>query len=191
MSLKDWTKQSGAFVIKELSADDAVLKHLTTGTKYLECTSAGKIAIPSKQAYGTWEFDLFCDVASYSVISFVSNSNNISYNTSEAYYQFIIGPTADIGIRKANTAFLMLTELNYISLKTWHRVKIIRENNGRFTIYIKGGSFGNTWTLVSTTGGSGTNPVTDNTYTTSNYFVAVLNPGDKIANIKFYDGVRQ
>lgn len=45
MSLRDWTKQSGAFRIGELSADDSVLKHLTIGTKYLECTSNGTIKI--------------------------------------------------------------------------------------------------------------------------------------------------
>lgn len=45
MSLRDWTKQSGAFKIGELSADDSVLKHLTIGTKYLECTSNGTIII--------------------------------------------------------------------------------------------------------------------------------------------------
>ena len=55
-----------------------------------------------------------------------------------------------------------------------------------FAVFIIGGAYGNTetgWTLVDTTGGSGSNPVVDSTYTTSNYFVADLDAGDRIGNI--------
>lgn len=40
-------------------------------------------------------------------------------------------------------------------------------------------------------GDSGTNPVTDNTYTTSEYFVLDIDAGDRIANIKLTDGIKQ
>lgn len=60
-----------------------------------------------------------------------------------------------------------------------------------FAVFIKGGSFGDDWTLVDTTGGSGTNPVTDSTYTTSNYFVADLDQNDRLANLKIMNGVKQ
>ena len=57
-------------------------------------------------------------------------------------------------------------------------------------MYIKGGTFGwDDWTTVSTAGGSGTNPVTDNTYTTSNYLVADIDDTDTISNLKI-DGKR-
>ena len=39
--------------------------------------------------------------------------------------------------------------------------------------------------------GSGTNPVLDANYTTSNYFVLDLGATDKIANIRILDGVKQ
>ena len=60
-----------------------------------------------------------------------------------------------------------------------------------FAVFIKGGSFGDDWTLVDTTGGSGSNPVTDATYTTSEYLVADLDAGDRIANLKITNGVKQ
>ena len=60
-----------------------------------------------------------------------------------------------------------------------------------FAVFIKGGDFGDDWTIIDTTGGSGTNPVKDSTYKTSNYFVADLDAGDRLANLKIYDGVEQ
>ena len=45
-------------------------------------------------------------------------------------------------------------------------------------------------TLVDTTGGSGDNPVNDNTYTTSNFLVADLDASDRITNIKITNQVR-
>ena len=62
---------------------------------------------------------------------------------------------------------------------------------GTFAVFIKGGSFGGIYTLVDTTGGSGSNPVTDNTYKTSNFFVGDLDSGDKITNIKIKNEVKQ
>ena len=47
------------------------------------------------------------------------------------------------------------------------------------------------WELVDTTGGSGSNPVTDDTYKTSQYFVADLDANDKLGEIKLIDGVNQ
>lgn len=59
-----------------------------------------------------------------------------------------------------------------------------------FAVYIKGGDFGtDEWTLVDTTGGTGTNPVTDDTYQKSAHFVADLDSGDCITNLKIKDGV--
>jgi len=57
-----------------------------------------------------------------------------------------------------------------------------------FAVFIKGGTFGNRWTLVNTTGGSGSNPITNSLYTTSNYFVFNAGVGDRITNLKIFDG---
>ena len=60
-----------------------------------------------------------------------------------------------------------------------------------FAVFIKGGDFGNEYTLVDTTGGSGTNPVVDATYTTSEYLVLDLDAADTFGNLKITDGVKQ
>jgi len=83
------------------------------------------------------------------------------------------------------------TPVSYISNSTWYGTDIERTLAGQFTVDIKGGSFGNTWTLVNVTGGSGTNPVTDNTYTTSEYYVLDLNVGDKVIPMYIYEGIEQ
>jgi hypothetical protein len=52
-------------------------------------------------------------------------------------------------------------------------------------MYIRGGSFGNEFVLVS----ASTNPITDTTYTTSNYTVLTMKSGDRIGEIKQYNEV--
>jgi hypothetical protein len=63
------------FVVEELDP----LPTITDGTKYLECTSNGTIAIPSKQAYGTWEFDLTKQQEQI-ILMFISDRQNGTYN---------------------------------------------------------------------------------------------------------------
>ena len=71
-----WVKQSGSFKVGEIITPDSVLETIKKGTKYLECVTAGLIAIPSKQAYGTWEFDLF-HYTGNKEIYFISDKSNI------------------------------------------------------------------------------------------------------------------
>lgn len=191
MSLRDWTKQSGAFKISELSADDSVLKHLTIGTKYLECTGLGHIATQSKQAYGTWEFDFNKSAGSTNIIEFISDKTNTTGDSGYAIYTSGDNEISLIKRTAGSSSTLMASADEYISPSTWYRLKIERKMSGEFSIYIKGGSFGNDWTLVSATGGSGTNPITNNDIITSEYFMGYVSVGASIANIHIYDGVRQ
>jgi len=55
---------------------------------------------------------------------------------------------------------------------------------GTFASFIKGGSFGNSWTLINTTGGAGTNPVLNNDQTSSAYFTLQMANGDRISGLK-------
>jgi len=161
------------------------------GTKYLECTTAGTLALPSNQAYGTWEFDWYKGA-----------------DTNQPYFSFINSKIIDMyyGLGNSfhvqnNEAFrlikttgsnmeLFVTPTSYIQNFTWYRVKITRTQSGVFTVYIKGGTFGNNWVLVSTGfGGLGTNPVTDNAYSTSNFFVLDLDTGDRFTNLLMKPGI--
>ena len=169
------------------------------GTKYLECVTAGVLAIPSKQAYGTWEFYLYK----------AGDSNNIDIlfahskiGTSES------GGTGWVFRFTSGEAFKLLrvqvggdyapfnTVDSYAFLNTWYRIKITKTLSGIHTMLAKGGSLTPTagydgWTLVSTTGGTGTNPYTDTLYAISEYLVLDIDAGDRIANIKMLDGIKQ
>ncbi|MFH2142524.1 MAG: LamG-like jellyroll fold domain-containing protein, partial [Bacteroidota bacterium] len=324
---REWAKGTGTYKIGELTAQDAVLKDLDVGAKYLECVTAGTIATQSTQVYGEWEFDVNSAIAPF--VNFISD-NKIAYNGFNGYTIYFYAD-GKIDLTKSNTGSgnnLFRTAVGYHSKNTWYRLKVARlqsegvfkdiptlqvsdmENdisptdyttftsngrygfsvtsdgsaimiagtadeiavtdtkkyliefdavlnsgtapqakfakflggtgqsntitviNGRnshiltatgtdtdvlqffnvstttdyevsgltirriydkdtFAVFIKGGAFGNTWTLVSTAGGSGTNPVTDATYTTSNYIVVDADAGDRVGNIKILNGVRQ
>jgi len=79
---------------------------------------------------------------------------------------------------------------SYVQAGIWYTTKITRTYAGVFTIYTKGGSFGNTYRLISASGGSGSNPCTDIAYTVSQYFVFYPGAANQcFANLKIYDGI--
>lgn len=160
---------------------------LDVGTKYLECTSAGTIALPSTQAYGTWEFDLFKGAdGNQTDVLFIQTA----FEGANESYGLRVNMSEALNIIEGSTG-VITTDNSYISINTWYSCKITRTKEGEFTYYIKGGSFGSdNWTLVNPKTGD-TNPATDNTHTESKYIVLDLDDGDKIANIKIYNDVRQ
>jgi len=182
---------TGEYEVKELASQDSILKDLDVGTKYLECTSNGTNAFHSDVAYGIWEFSVYTG-GNYAVTYLTCNSPTID---SEDGYKLTLYKTdgwislikEDDGV---NNVFFE-TDNNYIEANTWYGIKITRTTDGEFTVYIKGGNFGDTYQLVDVTGGSGTNPTTDNTYTTSKYVVTDLDDGDAITNIKIKNGVKR
>jgi len=174
------------------------LETMTNGTKYLECVTAGMVAIPSSTAYGTWEFDVYKSTnATVCNICFIGQ-DKANYPTQYGGYRYIFEGLEDIYLDKINgvtASTLLKSAVSYITYGTWYRGKVTRSTAGVFTVLIKGGAFTPTagydgWTLVSVSGGTGTNPVTDNTYTTSNYFTVDLDAGDRIANIIIKDGIK-
>jgi len=150
-------------------------------TKYLENTVAGTLALPSNQAYGTWEFDWYKGTAGNEL-----GVSILHYNTSyvwNAYYGFIVRNNSSVQMLKIG-GILNNTILSYIQNFTWYRVKITRTQVGLFNMYIKGGAFGNNWTATSLAG-----VLTDNTYTTSNFFVIDLDAGDRFTNLVMTPGI--
>jgi len=180
---RDWTRVSGTHTIQQTTTDEGIVKK---GTKYLRTDVAGIVAFPSNQAYGRWSFDLYKGGESNLLsVNFISDIRDRTYN--DAKYAFIVWSNETLRISKDDNG-LFITVNSYISNNTWYHIDIERTNAGVFSVYITGGAF-TTKTLVSTSGGSGTNPVTDNTYTTSKYFVLDLDAGDRITNIKMYKGI--
>jgi len=173
-----WTVSSGAY-----SVVDSV--PLSGGTKSLKCTTAGIISIPCNQAYGQWEFDI--NINGNVAIAFITDFTNTTSSNSDYFFQ-VGAANKNIKLTKVGVADIMASSTNYITVATWYRIKITRNTNGQFHIYIKGGAFGSDYVLVSVTGGSGTNPVTDNAYTTSNYLFLSFGVNDMISNIVCQQG---
>ena len=157
------------------------------GAKYLECTSSGTLAIPSKQAYGEWEFDLYKKGSPQ--IFFIQDS--ITSGSAQGY-NILLNTNEGIQLQRKGVANDFVTANDYIVDNTWYRIKVTRTLNGEFYVYIRGGGFGdNDWTLIDVSGGTGTNPIIQNTYITSKYFVVDLDIGDCIANLTMRNIVKQ
>ena len=181
---------TGSFEIKE-QADSSAYPLLDKGDKYLECTSAGAVAVPNHIAFGTWEFDFYKGLdAGLMMFAFICDDAKANVASVAEKYQFDILSTELLRINEAGSSNIWTTVASYISLNTWYRIRITRTKDGQFTTYIKGGDFGiDDWTTVVPNAGS--NPFTDLTYTKSEYFVFDCDPGDRIANLKITDQVKQ
>ena len=180
-------------MIGELSENDSVLKHLTIGTKYLECVTNGNITIPATQAFGTWEFDIFRPSGNIEIELSGDVLNKYTDNVGTGYWFLFYSNSKTYFPKKVAGAptQLMITASNYMVINTWYSIRITRDIKGIFTLWVKGGAFGDTWTLISATDG-GTNPTAaDLTLTKSNGMSLSLSAGCCVANLKFYDGVRQ
>jgi len=187
---REWKKGTGTYAIAEMATQDAVLKELDAGTKYLQCSVAGTIAIPSKSAYGEWEFAWYKGAEDNSFVAyFIADNTNA---TPDPSYRLDILNTESVRLLERSGGFVVLfaTAAAYIANLTWYKIKIMRTLDGEFTVYIKGGAFGDTYTLTATNP-PGNNPVTDNTNKTSEYFILELDSGDRIALINIKEGVEQ
>jgi len=166
---------------------------LDKGTKYLECTASGTVAIPSNVAYGEWEFDVYKrDDASQDYVRFISTKPLVTNVQDVGYIRFISNNEAP-WLRRSNggSAVALFTTANgTVSNGVWYRYKVTRTLDGEFYAYIKGGSFGtDDWTLLTASAGS--NPATNNIYQESKYFSLDIVTGDRIANIEIRNLVRQ
>lgn len=169
----DWTVGTGTYEVVEASVNGVT-------QNVLNCSSAGTIYLPSDQAYGTWEFDVLKG----------GDANNLTmWFTSESFpidnwYRIQFDFTELVKLSR-DGGTLFTTATSYFNINQWLSVIVTRTTAGVFTVYLDD-------VLVSTVGGSGTNPTSaDNTYTTSNYLVLDLDANDRVANFKFSKGVIQ
>ena len=166
-----WTLGTGVYENSSASGQDNIF-----------CTTAGTMYIPSTQAYGTWEFELYKSGSSNNIIIWymadnpvVSNGYRFLFDASERVKVF--SQISGAGVTK------FATIAGYFSNGTWYSVRITRTALGVTNTYIKNGAFGNIWILVA----SAQNPFTENTVTTSTYFVVDNDYGDRISNVRFKD----
>ncbi len=171
------------------------LETITDFTKYLQNNTSGIIKINSDQAYGTWEFDVKVNYGNRSYYHFISTDPSIYL--SEGYF-VVLNYYGDgqLGLAKSSNAGVLFghlyrTSIGYLSNNFIYRIKVIRTKGNIFSLYIKGGLFGDEYSLVSVVGEQGSNPRFDNTYTKSNYFILSLSDGDFLANLKITPEIDQ
>jgi hypothetical protein len=180
----DWRINSGSFKISRDTVDGKP-------SKVIECDSAGEVGMPLiDNMPGTIEFDFYHNTAHGGLQLCEKNGDYTVAGNTGYFFRFSV--TEKLILYRLDgggtTSTLMITDTNYIDEATWYKARITTRYDGQFSWYIKGGSFTD-WTLVDTTGGSGTNPVTDATYTSFKWIVLDLAAGDKVTNIKRYYGV--
>ena len=176
---KGWTVSSGSF-----SVNDSVLNPLSLNKYSLVCNKTGVISIPSKQAYGIWEFDYYKGNSGNRIeVDFIADSIGNYLNQNGYYFtDNSAGLIALVETSKGKKTDIMGTENNFTADHgVWYRIKIKRDINGLFTLYIKGGNFGLNYVLLSVV--SGTNPALNNAYKLSNCFVLDVDSGDRISNV--------
>jgi hypothetical protein len=181
LSPRFWQKGTGTYTVQEN----------TDGSKFNQCDVAGTIVIQSDTAYGKWEFDVYKGVGNSSFINFIAQ--DINPITSMNGY-VLRNPANRIALTKYTNGValdLFYTTISYIQDNIWYCFRIERTEDGEFTVYIRSDEDSNfsDWTLVDPTGGSGTNPVVDNTYTTSKYFVKDLDAGDRFTDLVIINGI--
>jgi len=173
-----WSNQgrTGSWAINELSM----------GEKYMSILSSGVIGLPSKQAYGTWEFDVKPYASSGGVqIHFIAQS--VITRNSGDNYNITFASDNVIRVGRKTIWQLINSTTGYIDGESYS-MKITRNYSNSFNVYIKGGEYGNDYVLLSADTGS--NPFSDSTYTTSNYFnVEMYNTSSQIKNIVLKKGI--
>jgi len=174
-----WERSSGTWKISPDTIDGTnvkVLENVAAGIAYAEVSQL--LLDSTEAAYGTWEFWVNKAADSATSINFIAS--NLTPGAS-GNYGLVLDTDESIDLIERGVATLFTTAASYISISTWYGFKITRSGLGVFTVYIKGGAFGNDWTIIDVSGGSGTNPITDTTTITSIYVVFDLDAGDKIA----------
>jgi len=170
------------------SIDNVIVREIiSSGGKQITNIASGNSFLPMLQAYGTWEWDFYkgADGNTWRY-KFISN-NALALSSNFNGYAIEISATEELALRKRTAGALsdlFRTTTGYITNGQWYRIKITRTAAGVFTVFISVDK-GNTWTTVDPSGGSGTNPITDTTHTTSAYNVLEIDTDDAIRNFKF------
>ena len=155
--------------------------------KVIECTVAGTFyakvdelnMTSSEAAYGTWEWWMYKDIKANDIsINFIDNNTTLA---DAGGYALRWRTNDDLRLTEMGVTEQFQTANDYCASGNWYGFKITRSPQGEFFAQIKGGAFGPDYGPILLVGGSGANPVTDNTRVVSNYLLVQLYAGDKLA----------
>ena len=185
---REWIAGTGTYKISQVNQSDtlpAFPDGIKLYDKYLECTVAGTIATLSGQAYGTWEWDMLKGAdGNATAILFIKD--DIGNGGSGNGYDFLFDNTEAIRFREISSGTptnLFTTSASYININQVYHCKVTRTKSGIFNIWLDG--------VLIVAGGSGSNPVTDTTHTTSVFTVLDNDAGDRVANFTYKDEIQQ
>ena len=182
-----WRRATGDYIRQLLSIDDTVLTEFVSGTPIMKLTQSGTVEYQNISAYGEWSFYFKKTSAHYSniFINLVDNSGQ--------KYVIMLSATNVLSLR-IDTTNLFSTATDVFDDDIWYQIYITRNSTlneyvtgaiGTFAVYIRGGTFGNSYTLVPTTG---SNPILNNTYTISTKYIIEAYYDDEFSGINIPNG---
>jgi hypothetical protein len=163
-----------------------ISEHADTGERYFDCIASGIIWRDNVEAYGSWEFEVYKSAD--------ANQMNMAFCTADATAPLTNDNRIQINNNEAvrlitNNTVRAATANGYVEIGVRYTIRVTRSAANEFTMYIRGGHFGDNFVLVDVTGGSGTNPIVDAVVTTSQYWAADIDTGDRIYFDRQYAGV--
>ena len=183
LSNTGWRIYSGTWQVKNQGDADETKKQIV-------CVGSGIIYRYAPFAYGTWKWDMYKGgaVTQPEFMPFATNFNGRG-DASCNGYTALLGSSENVrlaSITASSVALIISSAASYIPETGWFSVMLKRYAGGlgKWYMYIKGGTF-TTWTLVSVAGGSGTNPVNDNTFTSGMWMSFDIDSLDIIKNMSF------
>jgi hypothetical protein len=126
-------------------------------------------------AKGTWHFGFRSQGDPSTRRIYLMSDNPSGAPAVGGYAITIFGTSLGIALQKfvPGASSVWTTAGAYISHDVYYEFWVSRDDNGLWTTWIRGGAFA-VWTLVSTAGGSGSNPDTEATINVSTYRVGDL-----------------
>ena len=173
----NWQVNTGTWQVATDTIDGVKCKVLKcTTNNSLMYMNAGAVDIDNAEnIYGTWEFYLYKGNGANAIHVSIKDEINLPGAGTANGYIFRMGASERFRLRKetaGTVSDLMTTDASFFNIDQWYKFKITRSNRGVFTVYIDN-------TLLAVTGG--TNPVTDNTFTTAPYILIDMDNLDMIA----------
>lgn len=174
----------------------------TTGKRWIECVTNGCVVVPQSSAFGTWSWT-FSKTETGSMYFVMIGTSPVAWNAA-TQYGYVVGIDSSETLFSpalvsagAPGPFPCYSSGGYLPTNTYSLAINRRPADGRFTSWIKGGSFAN-WTLASAAGGGSNPTAAEATFLTGNWFTVTATTGDKFlihdptglgSHPKIYQGV--
>ena len=163
----------------------------STDNIIVECVTTGNLFSSFNQVYGIWEFDFYKTETGDVSLYFISSLADTAAALDGYIFQCTTSENIELNrIDAGSGTSLFSAGTSFANVNQWYNIRIVRNETlnqyingaaGTFAVFLDG-------SLLDVSGGTGTNPVTDTTHTSSRYMMIELSgTGDKMRNFKFND----